>query len=474
MTLHDPPRVLCCPRCHCGPFHSSLCVFRLPSFPSVEPQSPPVPFWVLVAPLCSPDCALEPCIPIQACSDLLHSPLCIPQPHPAHLVLLCSCEFPCQIPSSPSLHPPFPSILPNTYPDPSIPSLCTEPDTLLSPWCMLRPLCSALCLLRSLLLPNSTLFLGRLLLSPVPSILHGQSLKGHAPEPTAALQEPFSRPVQLPPCNLEDISWPKDCSEIPTSSRSGVYIIQPKGLHPIVVSCEMNVTNGGWTVIQRNQRDTAVTWAESWSTYKYGFGSVHSEYWLGTEYIHQISKQKVYQVRFVIQDSTGKINFSDYNLFSVEDESHGYRLRLGAYSGTAGDAMTSDNPTTMHDNMKFSTKDRDQDTYSKNCAYSYEGGWWYSACYSVRLNFKGGMTWEKLHATNFHILSASPQCLVKHPNKFASLSSFSINEHLFCISEVLPQRPRKSHVGWWDWTPGAYGGKSLEQFSQEWMHEYPV
>ncbi|XP_074701367.1 fibrinogen-like protein 1-like protein [Strix aluco] len=208
--------------------------------------------------------------------------------------------------------------------------------------------------------------------------------------------------------------WPKDCSEIPTSSRSGVYIIQPKGLHPIVVSCEMNVTNGGWTVIQRNQRDTAVTWAESWSTYKYGFGSVHSEYWLGTEYIHQISQQKVYQVRFVIQDSTGKINFSDYNLFSVEDESHGYRLRLGAYSGTAGDAMTSDNPTTMHDNMKFSTKDRDQDTYSKNCAYSYEGGWWYSACYSVRLNFKGGMTWGSLCKGNCKssliLIKPAPYC----------------------------------------------------------------
>ncbi|XP_017694644.1 PREDICTED: fibrinogen-like protein 1-like protein [Lepidothrix coronata] len=190
--------------------------------------------------------------------------------------------------------------------------------------------------------------------------------------------------------------WPKDCSEIPRGSHSGVYIIQPKGLHHLVVYCEMNVTHGGWTVIQRNQRDTPVTWAESWSTYKFGFGNVRTEYWLGTEYIHQIAKQKVYQVRFVIQDSADTISFADYNLFSVEDESHGYRLRLGAYNGTAGDAMTSDNPNNMHDNMKFSTKDRDQDTYSKNCAYSYEGGWWFSSCYSVRLNYKGGMTWGNL------------------------------------------------------------------------------
>ncbi|XP_076211009.1 fibrinogen-like protein 1-like protein [Aptenodytes patagonicus] len=190
--------------------------------------------------------------------------------------------------------------------------------------------------------------------------------------------------------------WPKDCGEIPAGSPSGVYVIQPTGLHPIVVYCEMNVTDGGWTVIQRNRQSTEITWDESWSTYKYGFGNVHTEYWLGTEYIHQISKQTVYQVRFVIWDATNNINFADYNLFSLEDESHGYRLRLGTYSGLAGDAMATNSASTVHDNMKFSAKDRDQDTYSGNCASSYGGGWWYSACYSVRLNVKGGITWGSL------------------------------------------------------------------------------
>uniref|UniRef100_A0A674GDT4 Fibrinogen C-terminal domain-containing protein n=1 Tax=Taeniopygia guttata TaxID=59729 RepID=A0A674GDT4_TAEGU len=213
----------------------------------------------------------------------------------------------------------------------------------------------------------------------------------HPPKKKKSLSEGFNNQLLFPAS-----AWPKDCSEIPRGSHSGVYIIQPKGLHHLVVYCEMNVTHGGWTVIQRNQRDTPVTWAESWSTYKFGFGNVRTEYWLGTEYIHQIAKQKVYQVRFVIQDSADNLSFADYNLFSVEDESHGYRLRLGSYNGTAGDAMTSDNPNSMHDNMKFSTKDQDQDTYSKNCAYSYEGGWWYSSCYSVRLNYKGGMTWGNL------------------------------------------------------------------------------
>ncbi|KAM6048922.1 fibrinogen-like protein 1-like protein isoform 3-T3 [Theristicus caerulescens] len=196
------------------------------------------------------------------------------------------------------------------------------------------------------------------------------------------------------------MGWPKDCSEVPAGSPSGVYIIHPMGLHPIMVYCEMNATDRGWTVIQRNRQSTEITWAESWSTYKYGFGNVDTDYWLGTEYIHQISKQKVYQVRFVIWDAANNIRFADYNLFRVEDESHGYRLNLGTYTGTAEDAMNSDNPRKVHNNMKFSTKDQDQDTYSGNCASSYEGGWWYSACYSVRLNVKGAITWGSLCDSN--------------------------------------------------------------------------
>ncbi|KAM6081139.1 fibrinogen-like protein 1-like protein [Chlamydotis macqueenii] len=195
---------------------------------------------------------------------------------------------------------------------------------------------------------------------------------------------------------LKKTSLPKDCSEVLAASPSGVYVIQPTGLHPIVVYCEMNTTDGGWTVIQRNRQSTEITWAESWSTYKYGFGNVHTDFWLGTEYIHQISRQKVYQVRFVIWDAANNTKFADYNLFSVEDESHGYRLRLGTYSGTAEDAMDSDNPRNIHNNMKFSTKDWDQDTYRGNCASRSGGGWWYSACYSVQLNVKGAIKWGSL------------------------------------------------------------------------------
>ncbi|NXN09557.1 FGL1L protein, partial [Indicator maculatus] len=207
---------------------------------------------------------------------------------------------------------------------------------------------------------------------------------------------------------------PKDCSEIRAASPSGVYVIQPTGLPPIVVNCDMSMAGGGWTVIQRNNHSTEITWAESWTTYKYGFGNVLAEYWLGTEYIHQISKQKVYQVRFVIWKTSNTTKFADYNLFYVEEESQGYRLRLGVYSGTAGDAMSSNSASSVHDNMKFSAKDRDQDTSSVNCASNHGGAWWYSGCYSAQLNVKGDIAWGSLCSGNCKasaiLIKPAPYC----------------------------------------------------------------
>ncbi|XP_063788746.1 fibrinogen-like protein 1-like protein [Pseudophryne corroboree] len=194
------------------------------------------------------------------------------------------------------------------------------------------------------------------------------------------------------------IFFTRDCDELYQLGhrKNGVYVIRPDGSPYLVVQCHM-YDCGGWTVIQRNRYDTLITWSESYTAYEYGFGNIEQDHYLGNHYIHLLTAQKWNKVRFLLVDPQNKTRHADYDSFHLTNATDNYRVRLGIYDGDAGDSLSSGALKNLHDNMRFSTYDKDNDRlYNKNCADEHGGGWWYDSCYDAQLNKKDGLHWKTL------------------------------------------------------------------------------
>lgn len=196
--------------------------------------------------------------------------------------------------------------------------------------------------------------------------------------------------------------YPRDCHEIfkqsEENSKDGIYVIQP-AKEPIGVYC--NMQDGGWTVIQHITANSTVDFDRIWQDYKHGFGSLTDNYWLGNEYMHQLTSSPVpYILGVKLVDLNADIKWGQYEPFRIEGEASQYRIRLGLYKGDAADALSQDTEAYLHDNQKFTTKDQDNDNYFQNCAkLEYNGipggGWWYDACAGANLNRRNVIYWQK-------------------------------------------------------------------------------
>ncbi|VDI31945.1 ficolin [Mytilus galloprovincialis] len=175
---------------------------------------------------------------------------------------------------------------------------------------------------------------------------------------------------------------PSDCGELRKSeNKSGVYKIYPDGTSGFNVYCDMKSFGGGWTLFQR-RTNGFVGFYRDWPSYKNGFGNLKEDFWLGNEYLNKLTEQGYYKLRIDMWDFDNNHRYAIYNTFVVKNEMSGYKLEVTGYTGNAGDSFGA------HNGYRFSTRDRDNDTYGHNCAEMYKGGWWYSRCHSSNLNGK--------------------------------------------------------------------------------------
>jgi len=127
--------------------------------------------------------------------------------------------------------------------------------------------------------------------------------------------------------------------------------------------------------------------AKTFREYEAGFAS-RGELWLGLKKIHQLTTDGDYSLHVTLKDFNNRTYRAVYDHFEVGPGDR-YEITVEWFNSalsTIGDSLTALN------GMKFSAKDKDQDTYYPgnnnyryHCAQKKKGGGWFSRCGNVHL-----------------------------------------------------------------------------------------
>ena len=150
------------------------------------------------------------------------------------------------------------------------------------------------------------------------------------------------------------------------------------------VYCDMTTDDGGWIVIQRNRKNSQLSFNKNWREYEEGFGDLNKDFWAGLELMHTLTQRGQWEMRVDYQKSDKTWSYLHYNQFSVGSASEKYRLTVGGFTGEGTDWFNDrSNP---HNGMKFSTPDNDNDRSVGHCADGDKSGWWYYDCSRIVIN----------------------------------------------------------------------------------------
>lgn len=177
-----------------------------------------------------------------------------------------------------------------------------------------------------------------------------------------------------------------DCKKLKDNGydKSGIYEINLNdGNGVFKVFCDMNLQDGGWTIIQR-RIDNTTSFNRNRDEYNVGFGSFNGNFWLGLENIRRITDTGTHELYIGLQSFTGGlVAFSRYGSFSLDTDANDYTLTVDNFDteSTAGNSLS------VHSSHPFSTPDEDNDGTGVHCASDHSSGWWFrSGCREANLN----------------------------------------------------------------------------------------
>ena len=202
---------------------------------------------------------------------------------------------------------------------------------------------------------------------------------------------------------------PKSCcdlADLPISrAPSAVYQIMTNcscqlssfSTEAIDAYCDMDTTDGGWMVIQRNKKDGVDTFKKTWKEFEEGFGDLNGDkLWFGLKVLSCLTETGQWELRIDFQFENKTWSHLHYKQFKVGSSSAEYPLTIGGFTGTTTDPFVTQNK------MRFSTSDNDNDQRDGNCAASYSG-WWHNNCYKINLNLQPAYAY--LNSKGYYLLS---------------------------------------------------------------------